>query len=374
MEVTVFFRTSGKGRNFLAAALALALLGGGGPTAGAGTSMDEMNREKVELKGEVRVYIKNAVGSTRVVGREGTIQMVINAMKKVRAGDRGRAARLMKALRYELRRSDGTISVITRHPRRKGAGGLFSLFSGFREKAQIDYRIEVPAHLAVKVSSASGDVEVAGVEGPVRVLTASGDVSLKSLGGGAMVEVASGDVSGRDIAGEVRIRTSSGSVGLVGLEGSAVVEGASGDVSLNDVSGPIEIDLVSGDLTLTACKGTVEAGTSSGDIRLEGPGSDVELSSSSGDINLVVFPHGDRSYRLSTASGDVAVSLLPGPGYGFELEARTISGSISAELSMEMGRAKITRRLLLGKVGEGRARLKVDTASGDVILRERERR
>ncbi len=83
----------------------------------------------------------------------------------------------------------------------------------------------------------------------------------------------------------------------------------------------------------------------------------------------LIIPVGDRSFNLSTSSGDIVLYYVPVKNYGFQLDVRTSSGSIEGDLPIKVRR--VDRRRLQGVVGSGAARVDVETASGDVTVTER---
>lgn len=128
-------------------------------------------------------------------------------------------------------------------------------------RCETSYRIEVPRGLAVDVHADSGDVDVRGVTGAVRL---SSD---------------SGDVSGRGLAG-ARVRATSDS----------------GDVHLGLVSSP----------------SSTEAQTDSGDVDVELPRGEYALDANtdSGDTSvhgIVRYDRADHVVRAHSDSGDVTV-------------------------------------------------------------------
>ncbi|MFO0829896.1 MAG: DUF4097 family beta strand repeat-containing protein [Phycisphaerales bacterium] len=200
--------------------------------------------------------------------------------------------------------------------------------------------VTLPANIPLAIKTASGDVHMSGDFGAtdVNIATASGDMALRGLGvnsltvntasGDAAIDVlrplakfrfeaASGDLGFKGGADAVDVSTASGDVAVSGLRGPATVNTASGDVKLlwsDTASLPattsIVISTASGDVGLTLPKGTDPAGsisTASGGIASEAPIQVAgRLGSSSGS-----FMGKGPTLRISTASGDVTIHLLP---------------------------------------------------------------
>ena len=148
----------------------------------------------------------------------------------------------------------------------------------------VRFELRVPRNLGYnfdQISTASGDINVSGVRGEMRLSTASGNVEVK------------------DVAGEVNARTASGDVEVQinSLEGS-------GNMKFSSASGDVHVRLPStldADVRMTSISGSVET-----DFPLEvrrpryGPGSNAR-----GRLG-----NGSRLLQISSASGDVSLMKL----------------------------------------------------------------
>jgi DUF4097 and DUF4098 domain-containing protein YvlB len=168
--------------------------------------------------------------------------------------------------------------------------------------------VAVAGARALRVSTASGDVEVAEVAGPVTVSTSSGDVSVPRA------------------LDSLRVRTVSGDVVVERAGRGAAVSSTSGRVALGRVGGHVEATTVSGRLEARIAPPFRGASmtTTSGDIRLDldpGVGCTLDLESASGTINLDV-PVRTRS----VSRGRVTAVFREG---GSPVSLRSVSGSIT---------------------------------------------
>lgn len=147
--------------------------------------------------------------------------------------------------------------------------------------------------------------------------------------------------------------TVSGSVTGRGIRGTAEVRSVSGDVRLQDVAaGLVEAQTVSGSVELTDIRADeVVAGTVSGDVEFRGE----------------IRPRGH--YDLKTLSGDV-VLVVPA-GAGAEITGSTFSGSFSSAFPIagEPSGRWMRRNRISGTIGDGSARIRVESFSGNVALR-----
>ncbi len=159
--------------------------------------------------------------------------------------------------------------------------------------ASVRFVVEVPrghSYSFDALRTASGDVEVTGVAGEIKVKTASGDVALKQVSGNITVDAASGDVSIEDASGIANAHTASGDV----QASFARIEG----------SGPMSFSTASGDVTVRVpgtISANVQVSTASGSVKSDFPLSLDER----GKKGSAVLGSGALSLKISTASGDV---------------------------------------------------------------------
>src|SRR5215469_1670053 len=64
----------------------------------------------------------------------------------------------------------------------------------------VSYELHVPNGAHVTVSTASGDVDVRGISGPVRVDASSGDIEIHDIGGQVRAHTGSGDINISNVA------------------------------------------------------------------------------------------------------------------------------------------------------------------------------
>jgi DUF4097 and DUF4098 domain-containing protein YvlB len=184
----------------------------------------------------------------------------------------------------------------------------------------------------------------------------------------------SADLTTSQLTGRQRLQTVSGElradVGGDRFEGKTV----SGDMRLRGNSKPSEMRLssVSGSITLDRGAGDVDASSISGDVRLEvNPASSIRLHSTSGDLVFSGSIANDATVEAETVSGDVTLrSKAP---QGFEYEASSFSGDIESCFGKEAEKVSThgpgTR--LNGSLGDGKARMRAKSMSGDIELCDR---
>ncbi|MDH3197657.1 MAG: DUF4097 family beta strand repeat-containing protein [Candidatus Krumholzibacteria bacterium] len=349
----------------VAAGLLVAVAGGA-----AANKVEREERKTVTVSDQTRIVVKNARGKTAVVGSSEARAITIVARKIVRERDAARAERMLDELRFEVLERDGEIVVETHGDDVSENRRLWALI-GRGEVAVIDYTIEVPRSFSADVQASGGRIRVTGLAGAARATATSGDIVLLDIGGDALAEVTSGSIEVRGVRGDLKARATSGETVVERVEGDLVAEATSGDVVASRVGGNAFVRLVSGDLVLDGCLGDVTLRTSSGDASIQDAGGGVSAQSSSGDLEVDIVPVGEKDFRLSTSSGDVAVVYPAREDCGFRLEVRTSSGNIQGDMAIRLD--KITRRELRGIVGSGSAHIVIETASGDVTIVEKKK-
>lgn len=152
----------------------------------------------------------------------------------------------------------------------------------------------------------------------------------------------------------VEAMTVSGDVTGRGLRAGAEVRSVSGDVRLTDIVGAtVEAQTVSGSVEL-------------GDIRAD----EVTAHTVSGDVEFAGEIRARGDYDLKTLSGDVVLRIPRGAGA--EIDGSTFSGEFSSSFPLTVkSTSRYTRsQRVSGTIGDGSARIRVESFSGNVAIRE----
>jgi hypothetical protein len=253
-----------------------------------------------------------------------------------------------------------------RYPR--NASGHSFLFGG-SSNSTVEY-----AGKKVKVSSSEGvllwvDVEVqvpAGHEGAFR--NAVGAIRAHGLDGKLTFDGASADVFVETARGDIRVDTGSGDVKAEDLEGSLDCDTGSGDISVERFHGDsLAFDTGSGNVDVKeATAHKLRADTGSGDIHVRATGLDsFDADTGSGDISLDARDGALVTVRAETGSGDV--TLVLGPQASFEVTTDQGSGDLVSRY--DDAKPILSGRELVGyRRGDAKAKIHVETGSGDVVV------
>ena len=182
--------------------------------------------------------------------------------------------------------------------------------------------IKMPPGMAILLDTGSGDIEVKGDAGPVKVSCDTG----------------SGDIKVEGSCKEFGADTGSGSViaTLSGQVSTAKVDTGSGDVTFRGTVGEIAVDTGSGNITVEGLTGGASLNTGSGDIRARWAGfrdgSRVAVDTGSGEVSIAMPAGTALSGELASSSGGIR-SDFPGTsserGRHFKLNGGTWSSKIN---------------------------------------------
>lgn len=222
--------------------------------------------------------------------------------------------------------------------------------SGSGVEAHADLEITVPNGRALYLALATGEVLVENVDGRL------------------LVDVASADIRSTDGSGEFVFDTGSGDVDVVGHDGGLLCDTGSGDVKVERVGGgELTFDTGSGNVTGGSIRASrLIADTGSGDVKLDDVRADritADTGSGNVELGLVTSP---SDILVDVGSGDVRIRVPD--DFGATVEIDTGSGGIHTGLPIQVDEVDEDR--LRGTIGNGSARLRIDTGSGDVRIEQ----
>lgn len=268
-------------------------------------------------------------------------------------------------------------------------------------------RVSLPNYAVIEtISTAGGDVEIGGVDGPIEVKSGSGKVrisgvagaakvitdsgninidrvrslqvksqsgavTLSNMSGAAMVETSSGRLDARNIAGDLIVRIESGSVRLENIAGHIDIVLSSSSLKVFNAGSNIRAVTIDGSINLQCVQGNVEASTVSGSVTLSGTHGDVNARTTSGGIRLATAMRDGARYTLKSLSGSVRMSVeAEAPGFSATLSSH--SGHIETDYSLAVGATSVQptprNRRVVGRYGDGRAQIELDSFEGSVAL------
>lgn len=128
------------------------------------------------------------------------------------------------------------------------------------------------------------------------------------------------------------------------------------------------IDTVNGDVYISGVSGKVIAESVNGDMEIQGLADDADLSTVNGNIEAAFNKlEGRQDVKAETVNGRVAITLPADADV--KVSADTLNGSINArDFDLETDKGFVGSDLN-GEIGNGSARLNIDTVNGSVKIR-----
>ena len=196
----------------------------------------------------------------------------------------------------------------------------------------VDFEIDVPVGMSVKVSGTYTDIDVQGVTGELDCETTQGDVMVS---GGS---------------GRIRLESIQGKVVLSNARGRIDVSSVNQGIYIKDVSGDIVAESVNGAIVMEGVQSTnVDAASVNGIIVYDGTirdGGNYMMASHNGAIWIVVPEATNAKFNVST-----------------------YNGRLDPSFAISMNRITTNQRRFSFAVGNGSAQVDIESFSGGVRLR-----
>lgn len=220
--------------------------------------------------------------------------------------------------------------------------------SGPGLEAHADMVVSVPKGQRVVVHWGAGDATISNVDGDLRLTVSAGRVTSAHTHGRLALDTGSGDVSVTDANGDLAFDTGSGGFTINGAHGDNLdIDTGSGTVRGGDIDvKTLKVDVGSGGLTFDRVKAArVSADAGSG-------GTELDFLSTVDDL------------VVDAGSGGVTVRLPGAQGGNVDIE--TGSGRIDSDFAIQT--THFERDHVHGRIGDGNARIKIESGSGGVRL------
>ena len=323
--------------------------------------------EQRELKG-ARIAVYNLAGRVRAIAGTGDAVVVevtrsgADASKlKIETGPiRGRETlRIvypsdvvvypdLRARRTNVNvRDDGTFSDGTwEELRSRDRVDIRSYGSGL--EAHADLVIRVPRGQQLELFLAAGHADVTNVEGNLTLDVGSVEVDVAGTKGSLTLDTGSGPVAVRDATGDLNIDTGSGGLSLDRIKGGVLhLDSGSGGVQGTDVDvREFVADIGSGGLRM---------------YRMKAPQVHVETGSGGALLELL-----SDIERLNVETGSGGVTVRAPSTLSADVDIETGSGGFQTDFQITTRR--VSRNHVEGRIGDGRAHVRIEAGSGTVRL------
>ncbi len=163
----------------------------------------------------------------------------------------------------------------------------------------------------VDLHTSGGDIKTGNTDGDLTVKTSGGEIYVGSVSGLADISTSGGDIRVRNVKKSLRARTSGGNITLSDVGGEADVSTSGGNINAGKVSGSATLSTAGGDIDLESATGTVKAKTAGGNIHVLDVRGAIDARTAGGDVEAELIPSGKGGSRLSTAAGEIRLSIPP---------------------------------------------------------------
>jgi hypothetical protein len=199
----------------------------------------------------------------------------------------------------------------------------------------------MPKNIRMKSSSISSDINLSNLHGGVEVKTVSGDVEVKNLSQSIEISSISGEIDSTNLAGKISI--------------SAV----SGDINDNKSSGRLEISSVSGEVATHSQAKEIFFNNVSGDSKLElAEVVELRIRTVSGDLSAKLTLEQKGLLKASTVSGGLNFTFQDDIDADF-----TFKTSVGGDIDNNITKAKVE----FDEYGPG-AKLNFQTLNGSALV------
>jgi hypothetical protein len=272
--------------------------------------------ETIHLTPGDRVSVRNAWGSTKIAVGTGNDVVVSGAATVAR-------------------------SAADRH--------LVVIATRSAEGSPVDLTLRVPRGVALHAFADTGHIVMEGISSNVEVETKRANVTATDIDGNVVVTTGNGNVTIDRVKGLVDVTSGNGNTRIMNVEHSVHVVSINGKTEIQCVTGAVSVKDTSGRVTVINSSGDVDLFTAMGNASYHG----------------VVQP--DRSYRLKTLSGAIALRYSTN-GHGFTGRVTSHSGKITIDNALGTFAHKPPNRIDV-RTGDGSARLLLDSFDGRIELK-----
>jgi DUF4097 and DUF4098 domain-containing protein YvlB len=226
----------------------------------------------VDARGATSIRVSAGAGDLRIVGRPGITRV------QVRGTARASSSSALSDIKLIAERR-GDVVFIKTDIAEENETFMGVIRGNWNQNRQLDLVIEVPETMPLQVEDGSGESKFINV-GPLNLVDGSGDLEIRGARGNVRVEDGSGDITIQNVEGSVHVSDGSGGISASNIVGDFTVDDdGSGDIDVssvggtmrveNDGSGNIDVERIAGDFIVDQ-KG-------SGSIRSTGVRGKIEI-------------------------------------------------------------------------------------------------
>jgi hypothetical protein len=336
---------------------------------------------------EIRNYIK-----TMPVGKEtllelsnkyGTIQItqwkkdsaLVRAEIKAVASNKEKLEKMFDGITINMTESKYLIRAETNFT--QNIGMIFENFKGMTSKlisydsrVEINYYINIPEYLNLKIENKYGDVYMEDNTGDFSISLSNGSFKANSLGKNSSLNLTFCDATINSITS-----------GKIDASFSELTSIEIGDVSINSISSRYEIKKA-GIVTIESRRDkffidnilVVKGSSYFTDFNVKNLRREASLSTRYGKLNIDLIENGFESINLNTGYSDISLGFEPGSSYNLDvrhLNAFLVISDKSARTEKKVLNEDKKEYITFGAVGKnpGNSKVSIDATHGDIYLK-----
>jgi DUF4097 and DUF4098 domain-containing protein YvlB len=231
----------------------------------------------------------------------------------------------------------------------------------------------------VDVSTSGGNIRAERIDGDGTLKTSGGDIQVGTVNGSLNTNTSGGNIEVTSVSKSLEARTSGGDITIGDVGGEAQVSTSGGDVSVGKVSGKATLNTSGGDIELKGASGRVSARTSGGDVHLQNVTGSIDAKTAGGEVEAELIPSGKGESRLSSAGGDIRLSIPENSkatieatiriqGWGFHKDRYVVKSDFPSE-SYETDEDGGEIRAVY-KLNGGGERIELSTSNSNIEIRK----
>lgn len=239
------------------------------------------------------------------------------------------------------------------HDGHSSPSDVWSRFWPFGRRDEVHLDVKLPRYAEIELITVNrSEVEITGVATSVAVSGRRSAIRLRDVGA-------------------AEVRTEKGAVEVDGARGLVDVVTTGGPVSVKNVRGDVRALSLTGSIEVSCVRGRVNVGNTEGPITLANVDGDVDATTVNSDITFDGLIREEGRYHLKSMSGAVEMGVRRGPP-GFTALLSSYRGQVESDfkLSHKQQPNAATGNRLLGRYGDGRAQITLDSFDGRVTLKK----
>jgi DUF4097 and DUF4098 domain-containing protein YvlB len=248
----------------------------------------------------------------------------------------------------EFRQTANTVYVVGKEPS--------SAAIGFYNKKVYEYVYEIhsPDYVALELDGDDGNVDIENWAAEIDCRIDDGDIHLRNI-----------------VGGKTQIWGEDGNLEIAHLSGDLTIEVDDGDVNLTacDMKN-CRVGSEDGNITISQSKGSYDLIADDGDIvmkKIEAKG--LNINTADGDVDVDLLAAETLDADIKTDDGNINIDLEKRSSVSFYVSAND-ADSIRIEID-NIENSKEDKYTKSGSINGGTGRLKIQTADGDVTIKER---